>query len=252
LDRVVSRIRLKDRSRLTWRDVERALSVAKRDFDWGDDQSTYVWSTLALAVLQISQSDVRSIRSRIRRAIVERSGHADKLEAYAHEMRGTAATQIHRFQLARRELEWAREVYHRTGDQRSEVRVRSRLAHIELLEENWAEAELIAENALRQISGLDGALDDVGGCLIVIGHAQFGMRRMDAALGTVEQILSDPQAGEVSRGKAYLLKAMLKLDSGKLNEAASDCQEAKRLFGAAGNIRGLQEAADLQATIAKG
>jgi hypothetical protein len=75
---------------------------------------------------------------------------------------------------------------------------------------------------------------------------------MDAALGTVEQILSDPQAGEVSRGKAYLLKAMLKLDSGKLNEAASDCQEAKRLFGDAGNIRGLQEAADLQATIAKG
>jgi hypothetical protein len=45
---------------------------------------------------------------------------------------------------------------------------------------------------------------------------------------------------------------MLKLDSGKLNEAASDCQEAKRLFGDAGNIRGLQEAADLQATIAKG
>ena len=38
MDRVVSRIRLKDRSRLTWRDVERALSVAKRDFDWGDDQ----------------------------------------------------------------------------------------------------------------------------------------------------------------------------------------------------------------------
>lgn len=250
MDRVVSQVRLNDRSPLTWRDVEYALAVSRRDFDRGDDQSSYVWSTLALAVLEISQSDVRSIRSRIRRAIVERSGHARKLEAYAHEIRGTAATELDLLQLAREEFERAKDLYHRAGDNRSEVRLGSRLAYLELLAQNWIEAELVAENALRQMSDW-GTAKEKGDCVLTIGHAQFRTHRLKAAMDSAGQILAASGGGALLEGQAYLLRAMTELESGQLIDAVSDCQKATRLFEEAGNTRGLRKATELQARLAK-
>jgi tetratricopeptide (TPR) repeat protein len=253
LEEVVSRVRRNVYRPMTWRDAEHALLVATGEFARDDAQSAYAWSTLALAVLQITQTDVSSIRSRLRRELVERSGHARKLEASARELRGAADTELGRFDVARDELERAHSLYQRARDADGEhraLRVSIRLAHLELLREHWQEAELRAETTLRRMSGWDAPADE-GECILVIGHAQLGMRRLQAALNSSEQALTASKGKGVLAAQAYLLKAMVELESGKTNNAVRDCQSARRLFDEAGNKRGIHDCAELQLRIAK-
>jgi hypothetical protein len=113
---------------------------------------------------------------------------------------------------------------------------------------NWQEAELRAEAAMHRI-GPSGNKDDQGQCLLVIGHAQFEMRRLQAASESVDQILRSSSNSSVLQAQAYLLKAMIETDADQLERASADCLAAMRLFQEAGNERGVRDCMELRSRI---
>jgi tetratricopeptide (TPR) repeat protein len=248
-DKLASLIRLNAVGPITVRDVERALAFAKDAYDSDDAQSTYSWSTLALALLSIVMNEATGLRGRILAALLRGSGHAKDLEAYGHLARGAAASELADFEIARNELERAREAY--SSSRRTEQqtrRVDTRLARLELLMGNWQEAELRAEAAMHRI-GPSGNKDDKGQCLLVIGHAQFEMHRLQAASDSVDQILRSSSNSGVLQAQAYLLKAMIETDADELERASTDCLAAMRLFQEAGNERGIRDCMELRSRI---
>lgn len=247
-DKVASLIRLNAPGPITLRDVDRALAFAKDAFDGDDPHSTYSWSTLALVLLSMIMN-ARGVSGRIRAALLQASDHAKTLEAYGHLARGAAASELAHFEIAGDELERARKAYSsspRTDQQARRVDIR--LARLELLQGNWQEAELRAETALHRI-GPSGNSDDKGECLLIIGHAQFEMRRLPAASESVDQILTFPSNASLLQAQAYLLKAMIETETDELERALTDCQLAVRLFQEAGNERGVRDCIELRSRI---
>lgn len=251
LEEIASLIRRNAHGPLTRRDVEGALEIARRDLDKEDAQSSYIWSTLALAVLQIARSDISGIPGRIRRVLLEGSGHARDLEAFGHMLRGSAAAELGRFETARHQLERAKEAYSGSPDgDRLTARVNIRLARIELLGGNWQKAELIAEGVLHRM-GDWGTADDKGECLRVIGAAQFGMGRLEAALDSATRILATANVRVMLRAQAHLQKAIVELELDQLETALSDSQKAATLFDEAGDEHGIRDSIELQSRIDK-
>jgi hypothetical protein len=113
---------------------------------------------------------------------------------------------------------------------------------------NRQEAELRAETALHRL-GPSGNSDDKGQCLLVIGHAQFEMRRLQAASESVDQILRSESNASVLQAQAYLLKAMIEAQEDQVERASTDCIVALRLFREAGNQRGVRECMELRSRI---
>jgi tetratricopeptide (TPR) repeat protein len=248
-DKLASLIRLNAAGPITVQDVERGLAFAKDAYDSDDAQSTYSWSTLALALLSIVMNEATGLRGSILAALLRGSGHAKDLEAYGHLARGTAASELADFEIARNELERAREAY--SSSRRTEQqarRVDTRLARLELLMGNWQEAELRAEAAMHRI-GPSGNKDDKGQGLLVMGHAQFEMRRLQAASDSVDQILRSSSNSSVLQAQAYLLKAMIETDANQWERASTDCLAATRLFQEAGNERGIRDCMELRSRI---
>ena len=247
-DKVASLIWLNAAGPITMQDVDRALAFAKEAFDCDDAQSTYSWSTLGLALLSMTMK-ATGVRGRIRAALLQASDHAKTLEAYGHLARGAAASELAHFEIARDELEWARKAYSSSPrTDRQARRVDIRLARLELLQGNWQEAELRAETALHRI-GPSGNSDDKGQCLLIIGHAQFEMRRLPAASESVDRILSSSSNASVLQGQTYLLKAMIEAQEDQVERAVTDCAVAVRLFREAGNERGVRDCIELRSRI---
>jgi hypothetical protein len=135
------------------------------------------------------------------------------------------------------------------GDQLA-ARVDIRLARLELLKGNWPEAELIAEGALHRMRDW-GTADDKGQCLRVIGAAQFGMGRLQAALDSAARILTTAGVGVVLRAQAHLQKAAIELELDQLENALGDCQKASNLFDEARDQGGIRDSTELQSRIDK-
>ncbi len=227
---------------LTWKDAEAALESAKRCADQAAPEASFVWATLALAVLRLIEQDTSSLIRRVQRTLLQGSGHAKRLQGYAYMVRGAAAVELGRLDEAHQNLEAAHTAYaaSRVGE-REALEVNLRLVNLQLVREDWQQAEWLAESTLRRLDRVGNSADR-GECTLLLAHAQFGMVRLEAALNSIGQVLGDTDSREhFIRARAYLLKARVELAYNQAQEASKDCDLARGLFIKIGNQRGLRD-----------
>jgi len=226
----------------SWKDAEAALLAAKNFGDEADPHASFAWATLALAILGLIERDAHGIVGRFQRRLLQGSRHGKRLEGYAYVVRGASAVELGRLDEAQEDLEAAHTAYSaaRVGE-REALQVNLRLVNLQLVRQDWQQAEWLAETTLHRLSRV-GTSADRAECSLLLAHAQFGMGQLEATLDSIREALRNADSREsFIRARAYLLKARVELENNLPRDATDDLNAARALFLRIGNQRGLHD-----------